>query len=573
MVPALILAAAFTSSSPIVRTEPAGIAGPHFVRLRLAVTAYGIRGSGELLIDRARGRFVRRFRTGPASEREGFDGVRAWRADATGMPRIEGNADERGGIVAWSYLFGRAPAGTRVAGAASHEPGEGVRRLRFPGTARAVDVAIGRPSGLVDRVVRRLGESVETTSFSDYRSVGTLVVPFALTDVSPSGAWTARVVSVETPRAVEDAAFAPPAPPRDASLARVTTVPILARSPLIAVRIDGGPPLRFGVDTGGQNLITAAAARRLGLRLAGGASAGGVGAGVVGLRFATARSVRIGAAEMRHQPFIVLDIPGFPADGLVGYELLARFAARFDFRRRTFSLAPSAARLGSGGVAVPIAFDEKQPQISGAIDGLPATMTIDTGSDGSIDVNTPFVRAHRLIGRYRARVAGIAFGGVGGTVRAAYARAATVMLGGARVHRVLLRLSDARGGVSVNPSIAANVGDDVLRRFVVVFDYRAGVMRLLPGGDPAEERWTERSGLRLTASGEHLVVADVLTATPAAAGGVRAGAVLVALDGRPVSARDKAAVAARLHGRSGTPVRLTFADGRSITIRLRDYFP
>ena len=55
--------------------------------LHLAVNAYGVRGSGTVAIDRATGRFLRRFNAGPASEQEGFDGVRAWRADATGMAR------------------------------------------------------------------------------------------------------------------------------------------------------------------------------------------------------------------------------------------------------------------------------------------------------------------------------------------------------------------------------------------------------------------------------------------------------------------------------------------------------
>ncbi|HEY0615297.1 MAG TPA: aspartyl protease family protein [Candidatus Elarobacter sp.] len=572
MIAALVFAAAFAAPL-VVRPEAAGAPGPRFVRLRLDVSSYGIRGPGEILIDRAEGRFVRRFETGPASEREGFDGVRAWRADATGMPRIEGNADERGDILAWSYLLARAPADAAGGPLRPHGAGDCPVRVRYRGLSRAVDVGIDRRSGLVVRVVRRLGDGVETTRFGDYRTVRGLIVPFALTTVSPSGVWTARVRAVETPARLGGAAFAPPAPPRDATLAHPTHVPMLERGPVVTVRIDGGPPMRFGVDTGGQNVITTAAARRLGLRLTGGAAVSGVGAGVAAIRFATARSVRIGAAEMRDQPFVVLDLGGFPADGLVGYELLARFAARFDFKHRTFALAPAAGAFGAGGITVPIEMNDKQPQVRGAIDGIPGVLTIDTGSDGWVDVNTPFVRAHRLVARYRARVSGIAFGGVGGSVRAAFARAGTVDLGAARLRDVLLRLSDARAGVSANPSVAANVGDEILRRFVVVFDYRRGIMRLLPGGDPHEPAWTDRSGLRLAGEAGRLLVADVLTGTPAARAGIRPGAAIVTLDERAVTANDRARVAAALAGKPGTRVRLTFERGETVTIRLQNYFP
>ena len=82
---------------PVIR--PARSSSARYVRLSLDVTAYGVPGHGEIVVDRATGAFVRRFDAGPVSEREGWDGVHAWRADATGMARVEGNVDERGAIV------------------------------------------------------------------------------------------------------------------------------------------------------------------------------------------------------------------------------------------------------------------------------------------------------------------------------------------------------------------------------------------------------------------------------------------------------------------------------------------
>jgi hypothetical protein len=53
-------------------------------------------------------------------------------------------------------------------------------------------------------------------------------------------------------------------------------------------------------------------------------------------------------------------------------------------------------------------------------------------------------------------------------------------LGNVVVRDVRLALTDARAGVEMDPSIAANVGDQVLRRFTIVFDYRHGSLRFTP---------------------------------------------------------------------------------------------
>jgi predicted aspartyl protease len=454
---------------PAVRATSANAA--RYVRLRLDVVAYGIPGRGEILIDRDGGRFVRRFDAGAVSDREGFDGARAWRADSTGMARVQGNADQRGAIVAASYLYARAP---RPATAVAFD---GSVRLGYRGLSRTMDVRAGAPGGQLVEARRRVGEDTVLTTFAGYRTVAGLRVPFALSEQSSNGTWTARVRSVEPLRDVPRDAFAPPPPPHDATLAQLTRIP-LDSGEAIAVRIDGSAPMRFLLDTGGQNVITPQAAARLGMTVSGHGSVGGAGAGIAPTSYTTARSVRIGAAELRDQPFVVLDLgPSAPFEGIVGYEVFARFAARLDFARHTLELAPSAAAFGTRGTAVPMVFDDRQPQVSGAIDGLPAQITIDTGSDEAVDVNTPFVRAHRLELTYRVTPRGMLFYGVGGGVDGWRATARELRLGTVVVRDVRLALTDARAGVEMDPSIAANVGDQVLHRFTMVFDYRNALLR------------------------------------------------------------------------------------------------
>jgi hypothetical protein len=456
MIHLFAFAAAIATNPTILRSASAP--APRFVRIALDVTAYGIAGRGEILVDRTTGRFVRRFDAGPVSEREGWDGTRAWRADATGMPRVQGNRDERAAIIDWSHLL--APVDP---GAAREHP------------ALPAEISVDPASGEVTRMVRHIGHTSERTTFADYRTTNRFAVPFTIVDTSENGAWTARVRGIDTPRTIRDAVFAPPAEPRDWSLPGVETIALLGRTdlPIVPVSVNGGPVLHFLLDTGGQNVITPDAARRAGVDPVGEGTVGGAGAALAKIRYANARSVRVGAAEMRDQPFIVLDLGATaPIDGIIGYELLARFGARIDLQHGRLDLAPDARALAPAGVAVPMVFVERQPQIDGAIDGIAGAMTIDTGSASAVDVNTPFVVAHDLRTRYHAEASGFPISGIGGPVHAYFAHAKELRLGDLAIPDVNLLLTDAHAGAEADPTIAANVGEQVLRRYVLVLDYR-----------------------------------------------------------------------------------------------------
>ena len=439
-----------------------GMPQPRFVRLRLDVTAYGIPGHGEIVVDRALGRFVRRFDAGPVSEREGWDGVHAWRADATGMPRVEGNVDERGMIRAWARLLAAMP------GDAPCDCG-----------SRAPEVTTDAARAHVTSVALHVGSDTQHVSFGDYRRAGALVVPFTIENSSENGTWTARVRAVETPRTLAPTAFAPPPEPHDATLSGVASIPLVAGLPLPVIEesIDHGPPLRCLLDTGGQNAISPSAAKRAGLNVVGAGTVGGAGAGLANVRYATVRSVRIGTVELRDQPFVVLDFgDDWLFDCIAGYELLARFAARLDFANDVLELAADARSLAGSGTTVPMTFADRQPQLDGALDGIAGAVTIDTGSVAGAEVYAPFANAHDLAAHYHAVPAG-SIRGVGGPVPISYGHADELRLGELRIRNVPLMLTDATAGGESNPTVAINLGDLVLRRYTLLLDYRRGTIR------------------------------------------------------------------------------------------------
>jgi predicted aspartyl protease len=507
-----------------------------FVVMHVDVNAYGVPGKGTIVVDRATGHFVRRFSAGPASEQEGWDGSHAWRADATGLARVEGNAGERAEIVAWSSAL------TRAIDAPPH-------RVRVAGTSDHIDI-----------------------TFEAYRRISGLSVPGRIVASSAqNGVWTTTLRTAATPASVPVTTFAAPAPPAsDASLAHVTRIPVAMDigSPVVDVTVNGNR-LHFLLDTGGQNVITTDAARIAGLAVVGHGVVGGGGGGTAPIRYTFADSVRVGAAVLRHQPFIVLPANALPpVDGIVGYELLARFAARLDMAHLTLELAPDVAAFGRPVAPARFAYDDRQPQVAGALDATRGAFTIDTGSSLTAQVPEPVVRAQRLVARMHATVSAYA-NDVGGRYRIYIVRADVLRLGSAAFERPLVDLLTKTDHST--PTTIANVGDGILRRWILVFDYPHQTIDFRPGGDPAGNVVHDRSGLILTARSGGVVVGQVLTGTPAAQAGIIESARIVAVDGVPVTGSDLVRVRNLLRGAPGTKVRLQLADGSTRIITLQRY--
>jgi hypothetical protein len=165
---------------------------------------------------------------------------------------------------------------------------------------------------------------------------------------------------------------------------------------------------------------------------------------------------------------------------------------------------------------------------------------------------------------------------------------------GAKLTRVpLLRLEDASGlsggtaGASHRDTdaalidgelervLATDIGEPVhgllgysfLRHFRFVLDYPRRVMWLDPRPSDREERPYEYThvGLQLERRGRDIVVSGVVAGSPANQAGIRAGDVLVQLDGHAVAGGDLIEVARSLEGPAGTVARLVLRRGEAET--------
>src|SRR5579885_1277191 len=541
----LLLGAAL-QMSPAVVTQTATNAPAQYLRVQMKVDGYGIAGNASMLVDRRTGRYFERFNLGPQSFYQGFDGLRAWQADVNGTTAIQGNDFDRGTVIAWGDLFAFPRPLPRAAALSMDSQQRLVRFSMF--------------NGIAD----------EVATFAEYRAFGHgVTAPGTITFTDDNGTWNAHVTGVDAVPSVAAEAFAPPRRRNDSAVASgETTVPFLVATEIvIPVRINDGPELHFILDTGGQNVLLASTAKRLGLHPFGHGTVGGAGAGLIPTSFLSVDSVRVGTAVMRNQPFIVFDSPALGGlDGILGYELLSRFAARIDYRRNILTLASAVPESWTRNVAAtPFSFRSRQPAVPGAIDRFPGLIAIDTGSSGVLDINSPFANDRNLWAYYHAsKPKPGTRAGVGGSYATANVTVGRLRLGTATLDRVYADLTSATAGIEAHPGFAANAGEGIFRNFTLVFDYPHQRMYFAPGGI------RDLSGVILKRRGAGIVVAAVRTHAAMRAG-VHPGMMLTALNGRPVSGRDFDAVEAALAGQPGSSVRLIFDRTKSVTLTLIDY--
>ena len=527
------------------------------------MSAGGLSGTYQTTIDAVHGRSVQAYTLGPIQAADGYDGQHPWSRDPGGevsaldAPESLRHAVSQAWLDAHAYWFPQRILATYAA--AQNRDVDGHRYTvieAHPQNGDPLSLWFAADTGMLARAVQIQGADTATTDFDDYRDVSGARMPFHIvTDLTDSAGRTdprrrveVRFAHIEANVALTDAVFALPAMAPTAHIDDVsgsTVVPFDLVSDHIYV--DGqinGQPARFLVDTGGVNLLTPEAAKKFGIVGEGKLAASGVGEQRVDLALAHAKNVRVGTASLDDPVFYIIDlgalaaIEGVHFDGLVGYEMFRRFGVQIDYARHTLTLSePGKFAPPPHAIAVPFELNDRTPVVSGALDGVPMRISIDTGSRSSLTLHSPFVRKNALAGKYHAAPMAVTGWGVGGAQRGQPARLGTLRIGDADVVGVAADLYGGDKGSFANPDIGGNLGGGVLHRFTVGFDYAKNTMYLAPNADAGKPDPFDRSGLWLIADGDALRVVDAAPGSAAEKAGIKVDDRLLSIDGEPVKQR------------------------------------
>jgi hypothetical protein len=564
--------------------------------LDYAYSGSGLTGTRTDRVDLATGAFVEAIQGGPLSDVQGFDGKIPWMRDLSGANTAEEGGDRvqiaineayRIANLWWQPDFGGASIVYR---GRETEEGRLLDHLAVvPQRGKLFDAWFDAGTHLLVRVAEDRQFFHTRTFYADYRREGGRMLPHTVTIDGGAGkdsyeTLKLRRVTVE-PRpqsAYSRPTEAPTGGTIDGGAASIS-VPfrLLNNHIYVQAMVNRKGPFTFIVDTGGHTLLSPNLVAELGLKSVGAAATSGAGEGTAVSGFAQVDEISLGGLRLRNQIAFTTKIydpaiEGITIDGMVGFELFRRFAARIDYGRRILTFTDPARFDPKGaGIAIPFKFYDHLPMIEGFLDDLPARFDIDTGSRVEVTITGPFVAGHQLRTRFPQGVSAVTGWGVGGPSRGYVVRLPSMSLGEVKVQGPVADLSEDRGGSMSDPNYDGNVGSGFLKRFVVSFDYAHQVMYLKPIiPAPSDAGRFDRSGMWINAAPGGYVVTDVTAGGPAAQAGIAVGDVMTELNGKDCPSEGLSEARTLLRARpAGTKVPIEFKRGtmsKRATLILRD---
>jgi hypothetical protein len=335
--------------------------------------------------------------------------------------------------------------------------------------------------------------------------------------------------------------------------AQTTRIPFqfVANQVRLEATLNGSSPLHLILDTGmpipGVLLFENERVRALKLADSGArvrvAGAGQAGKGSDAL-LADGVALALGPLSVPGTRALVIPQPeGFPpgVDGVIGGELFFRYVVRIDMDQKVLVLSKPEGWSPTAGVcSIPLVREGGSVFVDlrvavGSEEPVPARVVVDIGAGHALSLNgqagagfaAPAGAVDMPLGR-----------GVSGPVLGKNGRVRRVELGEFAFESVVVGFpveeQQRPGGADHHDG---NLGEGILKRFNLTFDYAGKRLLLEKAQGFAEPFEVEMSGLALDWQPDAtLLVRGVLPRSPAAAAEIREGDRLLAIDGRPTSA-------------------------------------
>ncbi len=344
---------------------------------------------------------------------------------------------------------------------------------------------------------------------------------------------------------------------------------------IIPIHIGDSRVLRCMLDTGmveGVLLFDPQLGADLGLEYVASMTLQGAGSGSMNAGAAMGLAVRVGDLAFDNQMVAVIeestDFALTGVDGVIGATIFNRYVVQMDFDANVIRLYESATfdPVDSGEI-LPLTIAGTKPFMSASVsvgggEPVPVILLVDTGAGSGL---TLFATTLETLRPPSVTIFAVVGSGMGGDVHGEMGRISSLQLGSHKLENLVVAFSDEAPG-----AVNGILGMGVLERFVVTFDYvNERLMFRASGtyGDPFEFNMAGLV-LRPRAKGR-FSVHDVIDDSPAALAGVRAGDIIVAIDGRPL-AEDTDRQVRREFKRVGKTIVLTIErDGDRIDISLQ----
>jgi len=396
-------------------------------------------------------------------------------------------------------------------------------------------------------------DGTTTTWYSDYRPVGDFTMSFAQRSLmEPTGmVQTFEISKLEFNGAIDPALFEPPGEDVQDFVfdhgGRVENLPFeLIENHIYLPVTVGGKERLWVLDTGaGATVIEKKFADELGLESQGNFTGSGAG-NTVEVSFTDLPPLELPGLRFESQKAIVIDLQGlfvksmgFEIAGILGFDFLSRLVTKVDFAAERISFYhPDSFSYSGPGVVIDAPLTAKRGfnlplTIDGEYDGM---WFLDLGANG-MSFHYPYAEERELLGRpgvtKRAHGAGGAFDVVASRFR-------KIELAGFAWENPIIDVPVQRGpGAFGGGELAGNIGNTLMRRFVLYLDYKREQVIIEKGADYSRVFPEAKSGLQFMYDDNgRLEATFVAEGTPAAKAGLQEGDLLISVNGIPVELFD-----------------------------------
>jgi hypothetical protein len=530
---------------------------------RGTIAQSGQNGTFTSWLDFSHGYNVIHLMLGPLSGDSGYDGA-AWNA-SNGITTVDDLPATQAQNVTQAFLLTAGwarpnPNAVISDGNTATDAGQTYRLIRMvPAGGVPATLWFDAKTHVLARTDVVTDAGTVTDRYSDYRAVSGLQVPYRDVTFDPNGSVTTTVVTDAAIGTLPDGALARTPPQERGSIAgNASQAAVPFRFSLgdtgnivLPVAFGHNAPVQTVFDTGGRNVLTPESAQTLGLGGSGGLDVNGVGSQATRASISNVSTISAGGATLVDQQALVIPLPlgltrmfpDQPVDGLIGFEMLYNFQTTIDYAKQVITFAPYATPLPVPVRArvIPFLSNGSTPYVYAEIDGVRGLFQLDTGNAGSLVVFKPFADAHKLF-HNATSLPYVSAGGVGGTVPLRLLRAHRFTLAGTTLAAPIVELTDQKTGAFASQTLAGNIGADILHRFTLQINYRAGTIALAPNDRVGDPFVSDDTGLSLSRVANGYRVLGVTPGTPAESSGIIAGDTIVSANGTSLSSISSAAM-------------------------------
>lgn len=252
----------------------------------------------------------------------------------------------------------------------------------------------------------------------------------------------------------------------------------------------------------------------------------------------------IPAAILKNDVFELSGFAGMPIHGLIGYELFSSFSVKISYSQNLVTLyRPDKHYVLKKGSKIPITIEDRKPYVETEMtlnDGrkVKVKLIIDTGAGHPLSLESLDGNPFKVPDVNIAANLGV---GLTGAIAGYIGRIPAITLGKFTLKNVLSSFPDYKdvGAKVLSVSRNGNMGNSILKRFDVLFDYSEQLMYLKPSTFLKEPFEHDMSGMELSSAApdyNRVIVTRVEPYSPAEYVGIQKGDEILSINFKPVNA-------------------------------------